>query len=92
MKKPSGKLELKVREYFAEIGHRGGVMSRRQLTRNQAKEMVAIREAKRAARKAGKIASTRERWPLTTRGENKKSRRRLPAIRRRRMIGNVLPY
>ena len=91
MKKPSGKLELNVREYFAEIGHRGGVMSRRQLTRNQAKEMVAIREAKRAARKAGRIASTRERWPLTTRGENK-SRRRLPAIRRRRMIGNVLQY
>jgi len=43
-----------VREYFATIGRRGGLASRRKLTRQQAKQMVGIREAKRAAKKAGK--------------------------------------
>jgi len=47
-------LPRQVREYFAEIGRRGGTASRRQLTRQQAKLMVAIREAKRAAEKEGK--------------------------------------
>jgi hypothetical protein len=46
--------EKKVREYLAEIGRRGGLTSRRELTRSHAKKMVAIREAKRAALKAGK--------------------------------------
>lgn len=45
-----------VREYFAEIGKRGGQAGRRELTRAQAKLMVAIRESKRAAAKAGKPA------------------------------------
>jgi hypothetical protein len=44
--------EKKVRAYLAEIGRRGGVTSRRELTRLHAKKMVAIREAKRAALKA----------------------------------------
>ena len=44
----------KAREYFATIGRRGGLASRRGLTRQQAKQMVVIREAKRAAKKAGK--------------------------------------
>lgn len=83
------RVESKVRAYFAEIGHRGGVTSRRELTRRQAKQMVAIREAKRAAIKAGKVAWALERWPLTIRGENKKSGRRLPAIYRKRMIGKL---
>jgi hypothetical protein len=47
-------LPRKVREYFAEIGRRGGSSSRRQLTRQQASLMVAIREANRAAKKEGK--------------------------------------
>ena len=44
--------EQKVREYLARIGARGGQASRRELTRQHAKKMVAIREAKRAAIKA----------------------------------------
>jgi len=47
-------LPRKVREYFSTIGKRGGASGRRQLTRQQAKLLVAIREAKRAAKKAGK--------------------------------------
>jgi hypothetical protein len=43
-----------VRKYFAEIGSRGGSSGRRDLTRQQAKVMVAIREANRAAKKKGK--------------------------------------
>jgi hypothetical protein len=43
-----------VRAYLAAIGRRGGLASRRELTRSHAKQMVAIREAKRAALKAGK--------------------------------------
>ena len=49
-------LPRKVREYFAEIGKRGGQAGRRELTRQQAKLLVAIREAKRAAKKEGKPA------------------------------------
>ncbi len=43
-----------VRQYFAEIGRRGGGAGQRDLTRQQAKVMVAIREAKRAAKRKGK--------------------------------------
>ena len=46
-----------VRDYLVAIGKRGGLTSRRELTRSHAKQMVAIREAKRAALKAGKA------WP-----------------------------
>jgi hypothetical protein len=46
--------EKKVRAYLAEIGRRGGITSRRELTKSHARQMVAIREAKRAALKAGK--------------------------------------
>jgi hypothetical protein len=38
-----------VREYLAEIGKRGGLASRRELTKSHARQMVAIREMKRAA-------------------------------------------
>jgi len=41
-----------VREYLDVIGKRGGLASRRVLTRSHAKQMVAIHEAKRAAVKA----------------------------------------
>jgi hypothetical protein len=46
--------EKRVREYLAKIGRRGGLASRRELTRAHAKKMVAIREMKRTAIKAGK--------------------------------------
>jgi len=49
-----------VRAYLAATGKRGGLASRRELTRSHAKQMVAIREAKRAVLKAGKaVASSR---------------------------------
>jgi hypothetical protein len=48
------KTEKKVREYLAEIGRRGGITSRRELAKSHAQQMVVIREAKRAALKAGK--------------------------------------
>jgi len=41
-----------VRQFLPSIGKRGGLASRRELTRAHAKQMVAIREAKRAAVKA----------------------------------------
>jgi hypothetical protein len=50
--------ENELREYLAAIGKRGGRASRRKLTRSHARQMVAIREAKRAAVKMGKP------WPL----------------------------
>jgi hypothetical protein len=53
--------EKKIREYLAAIGKRGGLASRRELTRSHAKQMVAIREAKRAAVKAGKPWPPRDR-------------------------------
>ena len=53
--------QKKVREYLAEIGKRGGLASRRELTKSHARQMVAIREAKRAALKAGKARPPRER-------------------------------
>jgi hypothetical protein len=55
------KAQKKVREYLAEIGKRGGLASRRELTKSDARKMVAIREAKRAALKAGKTWPPRDR-------------------------------
>jgi hypothetical protein len=46
-----------IREYLAKIGKRGGLVSRRELTKSHARQMVAIREMKRAAIKA------RKGWP-----------------------------
>jgi hypothetical protein len=56
-----------VRDYLATIGKRGGLASRRELTRSHAKQMVAIREAKRAAQKAGKTWPPRDRKLLKLR-------------------------
>ena len=53
-----------VRDYLAAIGKRGGLASRRELTRSHAKQMLAIREAKRAALKAGKPWPPRDRKRL----------------------------
>ena len=47
-----------IREYLAEIGRRGGIKSRRALTPETARRMVAIREARRAARRLESSAST----------------------------------
>jgi hypothetical protein len=57
--------QKKVREYLAAIGKRGGLTSRRELTRQHAKKMVAVREMKRAAIKAGKP------WPPRDRSSHK---------------------
>jgi hypothetical protein len=46
--------EKRVREYLAKIGRRGGLASRRELSKSHARQMVAIREMKRAALKGGK--------------------------------------
>ena len=50
-----------VRQYLAAIGRRGGLTSRRELTKSHARQMVAIREMKRAAIKAGKSWPPRDR-------------------------------
>jgi hypothetical protein len=57
--------EKRVREYPAKIGRRGGSASRRGLTKSHARQMVAIREMKRAAIKAGKPWPPRDRKLLT---------------------------
>ena len=57
--------EKKVRAYLAGIGRRGGITSRRELTKSHARQMVAIREMKRAAIKAGKPGPPRNRKLLT---------------------------
>ena len=54
-------VQKKVHEYLAAIGQRGGLASRRELTKSHARQMVAIREAKRAALKAGKPWPPRDR-------------------------------
>jgi hypothetical protein len=56
--------ERQVHEYLAKIGRRGGLASRRELTRSHAKQMVAIREAKRAASREGKCWPPRNRRAL----------------------------
>ena len=68
-------LPRKVREYFAEIGKRGGRAGRRELTRQQAKLLVAIREAKRAAQKEGKPPPKIDRKTLALLRKPKASRR-----------------
>jgi hypothetical protein len=59
--------EKKVRAYLAEVGRRGGITSRRELTKSHARQMVAIREAKRAALKVGKPWHPRDRRLLKLR-------------------------
>ena len=59
--------EKKVRAYLAEIGRRGGITSRRELTKSHARQMIAIREGKRAAIKAGKAWPRRDRKLLKLR-------------------------
>ena len=44
-------MDARLREYLAEIGRRGGRVSRRTLSPEQARGMVRIREARRAYRR-----------------------------------------
>lgn len=68
-------LPAKVREYFAAIGRRGGEAGRRLLTRPQARLMVAIREAKRHARKTGKAPPKLTRKQMEILGQTSRRRR-----------------
>jgi hypothetical protein len=47
-------LHKHAREYLAYIGSIGGATSRRELSKSHARQMVVIREKKRAAIRAGK--------------------------------------
>jgi hypothetical protein len=49
----------KIRRYLAEIGARGGRKSRRKLDPETAREMVRVREAKRAERLAARAPAPR---------------------------------
>ena len=59
------KAQKNVSDYLAEIGRRGGLTSRRELTKSHARQMVAIREMKRATIKAGKSWPPRDRKLLS---------------------------
>jgi hypothetical protein len=76
------KLQAEVREYLAYIGARGGSVSRRQLTKGHARQMVVIREALKAARKEGRTLTARERKRLALPPAEKAVRRRKPEFRR----------
>jgi len=56
-----------IRDYLAAIGKRGGLTSRRELTKSHARQMVAIRELKRAAITAGRPWPPRNRKLLKLR-------------------------
>lgn len=43
-------MDRRIRKYLAELGRRGGRASRRQLTPESARDMVRVREARRAYR------------------------------------------
>ena len=58
-------VQKQVREYLAYIGSLGGATSRRYLSKDHARKMVAIREMKRAAIRAGKPWPPRD--PKTSR-------------------------
>ena len=44
-------MDRKIRDYLAEIGRRGGRASKRPLSADEARAMVAVREARRAYRR-----------------------------------------
>lgn len=60
-----GKLTPDLREYLAFIGGRGGQKSRRYLDPAHAKQMVAIREAKKRAVREGRLEWALKRIPLS---------------------------
>ena len=81
-KKPSSARPIpeSAREYLRYLGWLGGVTSRRGLTKEQARGMVAIREAKRALARQGKSELTRERWPLKIEAKYTDIRKPAPRI------------
>ena len=85
--RPPFKLSADLREYLAFIGGRGGEVSRRWLSKSHARQMVAIREAKRRAWKEGKFELASKRWPLPK--EKAPRARPDPAVRSSRMIGSL---
>ena len=88
------RLPEKVREYLKDIGARGGLMSRRKLTKTQARQMVGVRETKRAARKAGTSLAEINSWQFKIDPPRPVPRRQLPQIRRKPFLSftqNVLP-
>ncbi len=44
-------MEKTIRKYLSDIGRQGGMKSRRELTSEAARQMVAVREARRAFRR-----------------------------------------
>jgi hypothetical protein len=78
-----GEVNESVREYLARIGARGGAASRRELSKEQARMMVSIREALRTARKQGRTLTSRERKRLTMPGKAKPSPTSAPRMRPR---------
>ena len=73
------------REYLQYIGALGGLTSRRALATNQARRMVAIREAKRLLIKQGKPELARDRWPLKVKAEYTDIRRPAPTMSRQQI-------
>jgi hypothetical protein len=78
--KSSRPVPKSAREYLQFIGSIGGATSRRDLAANQARRMVAIREAKRALIKQGRPELTWDRWPLKIEAKYTDIRKRAPKI------------
>ena len=78
-----------MREYLAFIGTTGGQTSRRYLSPRHAKQMVAIREAKKRALKKGRIEWALRRVPLPK--DKPESVYIRPAVRPRRLVGTLGP-
>jgi hypothetical protein len=81
------KLSPELREYLAFIGAIGGQTSRRWLSKSHARQMVAIREAKRRALKQGRIEWALKRVPLPR--EESRSVQPRPAVRTPRLVGTL---
>jgi hypothetical protein len=81
------KLSPELREYLAFIGGRGGEKSRRYLSPTHAKQMVAIREAKRRALKQGRLEWALKRVKLPK--EKPISYYQRPSVRPHRLIGPI---
>ncbi len=78
--KSSRPIPKSAREYLKYIGWLGGLTSRRDLTKDQARGMVAIREAKKELVKQGKPELTRDRWSLKIEAKYTNIRKPAPKI------------
>ncbi len=77
------KINPAVHKYLAHIGSRGGSVSRRELSKAHARQMVVIREALKAARQAGRALTVKERKRLALPPTRRPVRRRPPRFRRK---------